>query len=45
MRIVIDENDNPFIACKPCGKKLNLFETVYYQGNYCIDCTRRREKK
>ena len=34
--------DNHFIACKSCGWKLSLFETVYYE-DYCIDSATRRQ--
>jgi hypothetical protein len=39
MKIKLDNND-PYICCKICERKLELFELIYYQGEYCLQCAK-----
>ena len=38
-RIEINKGNNPHIACLRCGRRLSLFETIYFDTKYCTKCT------
>ena len=38
IKVEIDNNKNPIIACQRCGRRLSLFETVYFDAKYCSSC-------